>query len=192
MLIQITFGQKALFWRSATDASGPRSRRDWGPVTGVWAARGSSASLPKYSRYCIARTVLFWQYLHTLNTVTGNYGTILLIFDLPKNRNATVWLSRMWAMRTIIFLRLYRRSRMKYQTLLVFCLMNFCTLAHLTAGRRKKNWSHLIPDPDPVSLVRVIIAWSSGGPRTLLYISLIYLTCKDIFYSRNYILFSLG
>ena len=103
MLIQITFGQWALVGRSATDASGPWSRRDWGPVRGVWAARGSSASLPKYLRYCIARTVLFWQYLHTLNTVTGNYGNILPIFDLPKNRNATVWLSRMWAVRTKYF-----------------------------------------------------------------------------------------
>ena len=49
--------------------------------------------VPKYSGYRIARTVLFWRYLHTLNTVTGNYGYILPIFDLPENRIATVRLS---------------------------------------------------------------------------------------------------
>ena len=137
----------------------------------------------------IALPVLsFFCNIYTLWIQSRQIMALFCPFLICLKTEMPMWLSQPWAMRIIIFLRLYRRSRMKYQTPFVFCLLNFCILAHLTAGRRKRNWSHLIPDPDPVSLVRVIIAWSSGGSSTLIYISLIsYLICKTyliLFYSN--------
>ena len=131
----------------------------------------------------IALPVLsFFCNIYTLWIQSRQIMALFCPFLICLKTEMPMWLSQPWAMRIIIFLRLYRRSRMKYQTPFVFCLLNFCILAHLTAGRRKKNWSHLIPDPDPVSLVRAIIAWSSGGPPTLIYISLIsYLLSKTYF-----------